>query len=169
MKALVFTFLSVLAFGGCTSFDRTVVNGYVRNIDTSWIEPGKTTRDEVIDRIGRPPDILGIKDAGDFTGRRDGLSRHYLECLTVTPPGVDMTGEDVDGPEMRAFRWFSVDSFNGRFEGGKWIVPTFGKGHSRRSHDILILFDEANVVSLVSRTAVVDDKVRILEWRETGK
>ena len=166
MREFVFIFLSVLMLGGCTSFTRTVVNGYVRDIDTAWIEPGKTTRDDVVARLGRPPDILGIKSADDFAGHRDGLSRHFLECLSVTPPGVDVKDEDVDGDAQRAFRWFAVDSFNGKFEGGKWIVPTFAKGHVHRSYDILILFDRAGVVSLVCRTAVVDDKTQILEWRE---
>ena len=156
----------MLALGGCTSFTRTVVNGHVRDIDTAWIEPGRTTRDEVIGRIGRPPSILGIKDSGDLVGHRDGLSRHFLDCLAVTPPGIDVRDEDVDEGGQRVFRWFSVDSFNGKFEGGKWIVPTFAKGHVHRSYDILVQFDKVNVVSLVCRIAVVDDKVRILEWRE---
>ena len=158
--------LAAWMLGGCTSFTRTVVNGHVRDIDTSWIEPGKTTRDEVIDRMGRPPSILGIKDAGDFIGHRDGLSQHFLDCLAVTPPGVDVRDEDVDDGGQKVFRWFSVDSFNGKFEGGKWIVPTLAKGHVHRSYDILVQFDQTDVVSLVSRIAVVDDKVRILEWRE---
>ena len=142
------------------------MNGHVRQIDTSWIEPGRTTRDEVIARIGRPADVLGVKDAGSSAGPRDGLSRHFLECLTVTPPGVDVKDEDVDAPDARAFRWFAVDSFSGKFEGGKWVVPTFAKGHVHRAYEILVLFDPTNVVSHVSRTAVVDDKVKILEWRE---
>lgn len=158
--------LAALALGGCTSFTRTVVNGYVCDMDTSWIEPGKTTRDEIVNRIGRPPAILGIKGADGSAGRRDGLSRHFLDCLTVTPPGIDVRDEDVDESAQRLFRWFAVDSFNGKFEGGKWLVPTFAKGHVHRSHEILVLFDPAGVVSLVCRTAVVDDKVKILEWRE---
>lgn len=167
MRKLALVTLSALALGGCASFTRTVVNAHVRQIDTSWIEPGRTTRDEVIARIGRPPDILGIKDAGRSVGPRDGLSRHFLECVAITPPGVDVTDEDVDKPDARAFRWFSVDSFNGKFEGGKWIVPTFAKGHVHRAYEILVLFDATNVVSHVSRTAIVDDKVKILEWRDS--
>ena len=148
------------------SFSRTVVNGHVRNMDTSWIEPGKTTRDDVIARLGRPPAVLGIKESDERAEARDGLSRHYLECLAVTPPGIDVRDEDVDCGDLRLFRWFAVDSFNGKFEGGKWIVPTFAKGHVHRCHDVLILFDRQDVVTLICRTAVADDKVRVLEWRE---
>ena len=158
--------LAAVMLGGCTSFTRTVVNGHVREMDTAWIEPGKTTRDEIVDRLGRPPAILGVKESDVRTETRDGLSRHYLECLAVTPPGIDVRDEDVDRGDLRLFRWFTLDSFNGKFEGGKWIVPTFAKGHVHRSYDILVLFDRRDVVSLVCRTSVTDDKVRILEWRE---
>ena len=94
------------------------------------------------------------------------MSRFHKEGLSLRPRGMDEQGEDVDGPEMRAFRWFSTDSFNGTFEGGQWIIPTFSKGHAKRAHDILILFDDRNVVRLLSRTESVDGKVRILEWKE---
>ena len=147
---------------GC-SFSRTVVNGHVREMDTSWIVPGVTTRDEIVNRIGRPPSVHGVGDRG---GEGDELSRFHKEGLSLRPRGMDEQGEDVDGPEMRAFRWFSTDSFNGTFEGGHWIIPTFSKGHAKRAHDILILFDDRAVVRLLSRTESVDGKVRILEWKE---
>ena len=168
MKAV--PYLQILAVSlflcGCTSFHRTVVNAHVKDIDTSWIEPGRTTKEDVVARIGRPPSVVGIKEPLDTVGGTDGLARYYADCLTVRPWGVDSRDEDVDGPEMNAFRWCSVDFFSGRFEGGKWIVPTFGKGYARRSHDILILFDDRNVVTLLSRTEFADDKIRILEWKE---
>ena len=135
-------------------------------MDTSWIEPGRTTKEDVVARLGRPPSVVGIKEPLDTLGGADGLSRYYADCLTMRPWGVDSRDEDVDGPEMNAFRWCSVDFFSGRFEGGKWIVPTFGKGSVRRAHDILILFNDKDVVILLSRTEYVDDKIRILEWKE---
>ena len=158
--------LGALLLGGCTSFHRTVVNAHVKDIDTAWIEPGKTTKDEIVARIGRPPSVVGIKDPLETLWTSDGLARYYASCLTVRPWGIDARDEDVDGPEMNAFRWCSVDFFSGRFEGGKWIVPTFGKGHVRRMHDILVLFDARDVVTLLSRTEYADDKIRILEWKE---
>lgn len=39
---------------------RDRVNPHVRDIDTSWIVPGVTTRDQVIDRIGIPPAERGL-------------------------------------------------------------------------------------------------------------
>ena len=166
VKGVVFTCL-LMAAVGCTSFSRTVVNAHVRDIDTSRIEPGKTTKDEIVSRIGRPPTVVGLKEPVETLDGSDGLSRYYAGSLTTRPWGIDARDEDVDGPEMNAFRWCSVDFFSGRFEGGKWIVPTFGTGHVRRAHDILVLFDDRDVVTLVSRTEFADDKIRILEWRES--
>lgn len=156
---------ALLALAGC-SFTRTVVNAHVRDIDTRWIEPGRTTRDDVLSRIGRPPATTGVKDANVPVGLLDGQARHYLECLTIRPRGIDAKDEDVDAVGDRAFHWFCADSYDGRFEGGKWIIPTFSTGHVRRAYDILILFDATGVVSLVGRTEVRDDKVCVLEWRE---
>ena len=149
--------LAFLALAGC-SFSRVMVNGHVRGMETSWIEPGRTTKEDVIARMGRPPSVFGV--AGD------GMSRYYAECLALRPKGIDARDEDVDGPEMNAFRWCSADTYDGTFEGGHWIIPTFSRSHIHRSYDILILFDKADVVSLLCRTATVDGKVRILEWKE---
>ena len=44
---------------GC-KIARDQVNIHVRDIDTSWIEPGVTTRRQVIDRIGMPPTAKGL-------------------------------------------------------------------------------------------------------------
>ena len=46
--------LILLLAQGC-AFNRTVVNGHVSKMDTSFIQPGKTTGWEVIDRLGPPP------------------------------------------------------------------------------------------------------------------
>lgn len=157
MRRLSFFALGLAFLGVGCSFSRTVVNGHVRDMDTSWIEPGRTTKDEIAGRLGRPPSVLGVKD---------GISRYFGSCLNVLPQGIDVEGEDVDSLEMNAFRWSTLDSFSGMFEGGQWIIPTFSKGRSLRAHDILILFDDKNVVTLVSRTEIADGEVRILEWRE---
>lgn len=39
---------------------REQVNPHVRNIDISWIEPGTTTRDQIVERIGFPATARGI-------------------------------------------------------------------------------------------------------------
>ena len=46
--------LILLLAQGC-AFNRTVVNGHVRNMDTTFIQPGQTTGWQVIDRLGPPP------------------------------------------------------------------------------------------------------------------
>lgn len=56
--------LTLLILGGC-KFHRAVVNEYVRDIDTSWIVPGETTRSDVISRIGVSP---SAKEGGGVSG-----------------------------------------------------------------------------------------------------
>lgn len=52
----------LLAFlaGGCT-FARVVTNGSVRDLRTDWIVPGRTTRAEVLARLGPP---AAVSDRG---------------------------------------------------------------------------------------------------------
>jgi hypothetical protein len=57
-RLLIFLFAACL-LGGC-KIARDQVNLHVREIDTSWIEPGITTRRQVIDRIGIPPTAKGL-------------------------------------------------------------------------------------------------------------
>ncbi len=59
-----FLLISLAAFCGC-KFHRSVVNEYVRDIDTSWITPGVTTRSDIIDRIGVSP---STKEGGGISG-----------------------------------------------------------------------------------------------------
>lgn len=53
-RPLPFCILASLIMCGC-QFSRSQVNPHIRDIDTSWIIPGETTRRQVIDRIGIPP------------------------------------------------------------------------------------------------------------------
>lgn len=71
--------LLAAALAGCT-FSRDVVNPEVRDIDTSWIVPGKTTRRDVIARIGFPP--------------------HVRELSGVRPDSFRWTTYDTGGWEM---------------------------------------------------------------------
>jgi hypothetical protein len=60
MPRIVLKFLfAVFLLNGC-KIARDQVNLHVRDIDTSWIEPGVTTRRQVIDRIGIPPTAKGL-------------------------------------------------------------------------------------------------------------
>ena len=121
-------------FCGCT-FSRAVVNAHVRDMDTSWIVPGRTTRADVIARLGLPP----VSHEGGGIGKN-------------------------------SLRWVCGDTFTGTLEAGYIVTPTFEKGRAHWAHDLLILFDDADVVSLVSRTSSDDgNEVRVLEWREMRK
>lgn len=62
MRLLPYVFAS-LVLCGC-QISRHQTNPHIRDIDTSWIQPGETTRRQVIDRIGIPP---AGKDLGGVT------------------------------------------------------------------------------------------------------
>lgn len=157
--------LLCLMLAGC-SFSRTVTNGYVRQLDTSWIEPGVTTRADIVNRLGRPPAMIGIKgEKGGSDGALGALSDDSGETPAV---GLNAGGES-EGAEANMFRWYCADADTKMFEGGQFVYPTFSKHSKCRRHDILILFDERDVVKLLSRTEVRDGSVRILEWKEVAR
>lgn len=54
MRSAVLIAALAAMLSGCT-FSRATVNDYVRDLDTSWIVPGRTTRTEIIDRLGMSP------------------------------------------------------------------------------------------------------------------
>ena len=127
--------LALLTCGGC-SFHRSVVNPQFRELETSWIRPGVTTRREVVSRLGIPP--IG-REAGTGTGRN-------------------------------AFRWTVSDTFAVSLVAGYIVTPTFEKGRQHFAEDILIVFDDRDVVTLVSRTRSPNGrKPEIVEWREVAK
>lgn len=162
-------FLPLLAaLAGC-SFSRTVVNGYVRDLDTSWIEAGKTTRAEVIARLGRPPAMVGVKGVRPGAGGALGtLMGQVGGGGGLAAVGMNAEGEG-DGGSSNALRWYASDSYSKMFEGGYVIYPTFSATRHHRGHDIFILFDERGMVRLLSRTEAVDGRVRILDWKEAAR
>lgn len=80
--------LASFVAGGC-HFSRAVVNPHHRTHNTSWIEPGKTTRAEVIERIGLPPSTIqgrgGIKDDSFRWLTRDTFTGTLEAGYIVTP------------------------------------------------------------------------------------
>ena len=127
--------LALAMFGAGCTFDRTVVNRDVRDIDTSWIVPGVTTRGEIVAKLGLPPTV---KDVGI------GIAKNSM-------------------------RWVSVDTFEKKFEAGYILTPTFSDSIGFYSHDLLITFDDAGTVTLVSRTKGDGEKVELIEWREVKR
>ena len=154
-----------LALAGC-SFSRTVSNGYVRRLDTSWIKPGVTTREDIVERLGRPPAMTGIKGERGSTGGALGV----LMGQSGGIPAVGMSAEgESEGAAKNVFRWSCGDSDLRMFEGGWFVYPTFSKQRQLRGHDIFILFDERGVVKLLSRTELREGRVRLLEWKEVPR
>lgn len=154
-----------LVLAGC-AFSRTVSNGYVRQLDTSWIEPGRTTREDIIGRLGRPPAMTGVKGEKGSTDGALGL----LMGKSGGTPAVGMNAEgETEGAARNMFRWYCGDSDQKMFEGGWIVYPTFSARERQRGHDILILFDEKDVVKLLSRTEIRDGRVRLLEWKELAR
>lgn len=128
------TFLAVAVFPvlcGC-SFSRSVVNPHHRDLDTSWIVPGRTTRAEVIERLGMPPGVINGRGG-------------------------------IKGDSMR---WVTRDAFAGRFEAGYIVTPTFEVSREHHQHDLLVKFAADGTVELVSRTESLDERNRVVEFRE---
>jgi hypothetical protein len=81
-----------LALCGC-HISRSQVNPHIRDIDTSWIRPGETTRRQVIDRIGLPPTA---KDIGGVTADSFRWSLHdrrtgTLEIGRIVTPTFELS------------------------------------------------------------------------------
>ena len=89
-RLLRLALVAILPLGGCT-FSRAVVNPRVRDIDTSWIVPGKTTRRDVIDRIGYPPHVreLGGVKPKSFRWTTYDLSTQTLAVGYIVTPTFD--------------------------------------------------------------------------------
>ena len=85
-KAAIITAM-LIAFTGCR-FARTVVNEYVKDLDTTWIRPGVTTREEIKSRMGVCP---STKEGGGLTPTSfssvcsDSFTRTFEAGYFVTP------------------------------------------------------------------------------------
>lgn len=90
----------VVALSGC-HFSREVVNAHVRDVDTAWIEPGKTTREDVVARIGLPPTIKhmgGVKKDSFRWVMVDTNSRGCQVGYVLTPTfekAIEHYAEDI--------------------------------------------------------------------------
>lgn len=82
--------------------------------------------------------------------------------LGMPPTAINGGG----GVRKDTMRWVSLDGFTGRFEAGYIVTPTFEVSREHHRHDILVRFDDAGIVKLVSRTESVGGKNRIIEFRE---
>ena len=75
-KALPLALLAaVMALASGCSFNRTIINANVMEADTSFVEVGKTTWREVLDRLG-PPSVRAEDDTFRYT-----LSKRYLRYV----------------------------------------------------------------------------------------
>lgn len=63
-------------------------------------------------------------------------------------------------------RWLTRDALTGTFEAGYIVTPTFEISREHHQHDLLILFDEKDRVSLISRTESTGGENRVVEFRE---
>ena len=126
-RLLIFLFAAYL-LGGC-KIARDQVNLHGREIDTSWIEPGITTRRQVIDRIGIPPAAKGLGGVTADTFRWTLYDRYTgtLEAGYIVTPTFELSrahfAEDIlvkfdesgkvslvsrtvsDGKDVRIMEW----------------------------------------------------------------
>lgn len=78
MRAAFFLLPLLTAAVGCT-VSRITANAAVAKLDTSWIEPGRTTFREVIARLGLPPPVGRADDVPTYISSD---SLHYLALDT---------------------------------------------------------------------------------------
>ena len=129
-RLLIFLFAACL-LDGC-KIARDQVNLHVREIDTSWIEPGITTRRQVIDRIGIPPTAKGLGGVTADTFRWTLYDRYTgtLEAGYIVTPTFELSrahfAEDIlvkfdesgkvllvsrtvsDGKDVRITQWKEI-------------------------------------------------------------
>lgn len=60
VKVLAAAAICCLLSSGC-AFTRSRGNEYIRNLDTSFIRIGQTTRDDVLSRLGPPPMLVTVQ------------------------------------------------------------------------------------------------------------
>lgn len=171
MKRLLAVFVLIVAASGC-SIRREVSNAHLRELDSSWIEPGVTTRREVLRHFGFPP--LGREGSG---GRRSGRGPEALGAVVGVSGGegvmVDGIGVDADlggGPGRDTMQWTVSDALSIELVAGYIVTPTFSRDRQHPAEQLLVRFNADDIVTLVSRTRSKDGKsVELMEWKELGK
>lgn len=74
-------------FCGCR-FSREIVNPDVRALDVAWVEPGVTTRADVVSRLGMPPTVRGMGGVGKDQFRWtmiDTMTKSFEAGYILTP------------------------------------------------------------------------------------
>lgn len=160
MRFFAFVLLMLLSFCGC-SVRRMVVNEQYRQLDTAWIEPGVTTRTEVLRRFGYPAAANAPRMTSGEPSRRP--------VMGETSPVV--VRSDMMMPQSReAMQWTVFDTFQVELVAGYIVTPTFSRDRQHPAENILVRFDERDVVSLVSRTRSPDgETVEVVEWKELNR
>ena len=83
--------------------------------------------------------------------------------------GMPPTAKGLGGVRPDSFRWTASDSATGTLEAGYVLTPTFQRKREHYVDDILIRFTPDDVVSLVSRTTVINGKRELVDYREARK
>lgn len=158
----LFVCVSLLSLFACgCSVSRIVVNEQYRQLDTSWIVPGETTRSDVLRRFGYPAAGNPVRAASGMPLRRP--------LMGETSPIVERS--DMMMPQSHeALQWTVSDRLQVELVAGYIVTPTFARDRQHPAENILVRFDERDVVSLVSRTRSKDGrKVELVEWKESVK
>lgn len=157
MRFLAYVSLLFLFACGCT-VRRVVVNEQYRELDTAWIKPGVTTRGEVLRRFGYPAVGSSARAASGMPLRRP--------LVGETSPIIERS--DMMMPQSHeALQWTVSDTFQVELVAGYIVTPTFARDKQHPAENILVRFDERDVVSLVSRTRSADGRtVEVVDWKE---
>lgn len=160
MHIFAYLLIPSLFVCGC-SVRRIVVNEQYRQLDTAWIEPGVTTRVEVLRRFGYPSSGNSQRASSGEPLRRP--------LLGETSPIIERA--DMMMPQCHeAMQWTVSDTFQVELVAGYIVTPTFASDKQHPAENILVRFDENDVVSLVSRTRSEDGrKVEVVDWKESRR
>lgn len=157
-----FAYVSLLSLFACgCSVRRIVINEQYRRLDTAWIEPGVTTRSEVLRRFGYPAVANPLRASSGEPLRRP--------LMGETSPIIERS--DMMMPQSHeALQWTVSDTFQVELVAGYIVTPTFARDKQHPAENILVRFDDKDVVSLVSRTRSKDGKsVEVVDWKELVK
>lgn len=101
MVRILILAMGILTLASGCRFSRAIINPQVRDLDTSWIQPGVTTRQQIVDRMGFPPTVRelgGVKPDSFRWTMSDSFAGTLEAGYIVTPTferGHEHFAEDI--------------------------------------------------------------------------
>lgn len=100
----------LLALGAGCTVSRVRVNPHLAGLDATWIAPGRTTRAEVIERLGMPPPVGRVENAPAY------VSDDTLRWLATDTRIWELRVGYIVTPIFRHARTVAADDLLVRFD-----------------------------------------------------